>query len=117
MGFMRSFSIPLLLMKGLIKFSLLLPFLLVRLDVFGQQCQTARFNGENYQVSRVSRSSENKEHCLNELRFTRLDGGKKMCLAKTPTGLSKRICCCDQDSGKGSDDCPCSLFLSQLFQK
>merc|ERR1712142_1395955 len=80
-------------------------------DVFGQQCSTARFNGENYEVSR--NKVNNKEHCLNELRFQRLsDGkkiGKKMCLAKTPTKETKRICCCDQDSGNGSDDCPCSL--------
>merc|ERR1712142_78139 len=107
-------GIPLLVMKGFVKFSLLLPFLLVRLDVFGQQCSTARFNGENYEVSR--NKVNNKEHCLNELRFQRLsDGkkiGKKMCLAKTPTKETKKICCCDQDSGNGSDDCPCSLGIS-----
>merc|ERR1712042_18414 len=96
--FMRSFSIPLLVMKGFVKFSLLLPFLLVRLDVFGQQCSTARFDGKNYEVSR--NKVNNKDHCLNELRFKR--DGKTMCLAKTPTKETKRICCC------GSDDCPCS---------
>merc|ERR1712142_901534 len=95
-------GIPLLVMKGFVKFSLLLPFLLVRLDVFGQQCSTARFNGENYEVSR--NKVNNKEHCLNELRFKR--DGKTMCLAKTPTKETKRICCC------GSDDRPCSSGIS-----